>query len=56
MDAGRKVEFAHPYILLQNSNGYFYKMVEQLGHSTLTSFTAIVQQCYEDQNNAETGQ
>lgn len=31
LDAGKMVEFAHPYCLLQNINGYFYKMVEQTG-------------------------
>lgn len=29
MDAGTMVEFDHPYNLLQNKEGLFYKMVEQ---------------------------
>lgn len=33
MDAGLLVEFDHPFILLQNKNGYLYKMVEQTGQS-----------------------
>lgn len=33
MDAGSIVEFNHPYTLLENKNGYFYKMVEQTGPS-----------------------
>lgn len=31
MDAGQSVEFAHPYLLLQNSEGFFAKLVEQTG-------------------------
>lgn len=29
MDAGEMVEFDHPFVLLNNSDGYLYKMVEQ---------------------------
>lgn len=28
MDAGRAVEFDHPNSLMNNKDGYFYKMVE----------------------------
>lgn len=31
MDDGSMVEFDHPHILLQNKNGFLYKMVEQTG-------------------------
>ncbi|XP_075235400.1 ATP-binding cassette sub-family C member 4-like [Lycorma delicatula] len=34
MDDGTVVEYDHPYILLLNRNGYFYKMVEQTGKTT----------------------
>lgn len=34
MDAGNVVEFDHPYLLLKNKSGIFYKMVEQTGSAT----------------------
>lgn len=34
MDEGTAVEFDHPYNLLTNKNGLFYKMVEKTGPTT----------------------
>jgi len=34
MDKGKVVEFDHPYNLLQNNEGVFFKMVEQTGPAT----------------------
>lgn len=34
MDKGKVVEFDHPYNLLQNKEGVFFKMVEQTGTAT----------------------
>lgn len=34
MDSGVMVEFDHPYILLQNTDGFLYKMVQQTGQTT----------------------
>lgn len=33
MEEGKLVEFDHPSVLLQNSDGYLYKMVEESGKS-----------------------
>jgi len=34
MDFGKIIEFDHSYNLLKNTDGYFYKMVEQTGKDT----------------------
>lgn len=34
MDGGTVVEFDHPFRLLKNPNGYFYKMVKQSDYNT----------------------
>jgi len=34
MDAGKMVEFDHPYNLLENTDGFLYKMVAQTGSAT----------------------
>jgi len=34
MDNGKMAEIDHPYSLLQNKEGVFYKMVEQTGPAT----------------------
>ncbi|XP_044727747.1 ATP-binding cassette sub-family C member 4-like [Chrysoperla carnea] len=38
MDAGQMVEFDHPCKLLQNENGFFYKLVQETGISLLDYF------------------
>lgn len=37
MDAGKIVEFDHPYSLLKNENGYFSKMVAEANSMQLKS-------------------
>nr|CAD7403867.1 unnamed protein product [Timema cristinae] len=44
MDAGRMVEFDHPYLLLQNKNGHFSKMVQETGKAIVDQLTRIAQE------------
>ncbi|KAK5646964.1 hypothetical protein RI129_005428 [Pyrocoelia pectoralis] len=48
MNAGRMVEFDHPYKLLENTNGTFYSMVQQTGPSMANTLTKLAKKCYED--------
>ncbi|KAG5894554.1 hypothetical protein JTB14_021536 [Gonioctena quinquepunctata] len=41
MDAGRVVEFDHPFNLLQNKNGVFHRLVEQTGISAAQNLSGI---------------
>lgn len=41
MDAGTVVEFDHPHCLLQNKNGFLYKMVEQTEQETANMLHGI---------------
>lgn len=41
MDAGTNVEYDHPFNLLQNKNGFLYKMVEQTGQTTAESLYSV---------------
>lgn len=47
MDAGRIVEFDHPYILLQNPTGYFRCLVEETG-SMLQGLEETAARSYND--------
>ncbi|CAG9840910.1 unnamed protein product [Diabrotica balteata] len=44
MDAGRVVEFDHPYNLLQNKNGVFYSLVMQTGKAAARTLMAIAEE------------
>lgn len=41
MDAGHVAEFDHPFKLLQNVQGTFYKMVEQTGPTTMAELIDV---------------
>jgi len=41
MDFGKIIEFDHPYNLLKNTDGFFYKMVEQTGKDTANFLHSI---------------
>nr|XP_023027004.1 probable multidrug resistance-associated protein lethal(2)03659 [Leptinotarsa decemlineata] len=47
MDAGRKAEFDHPHLLLQNEAGVFYSLVMQTGKATAKNLMAIAEGTYE---------
>lgn len=38
MDAGKIVEFGHPYNLLKNEDGYLFKMAKHCRHDTAGLF------------------
>lgn len=44
MDAGRLVEFSHPYELLKKTNGHFKKLIDQTGPSTADMLTEMAKQ------------
>lgn len=46
MDAGRMVEFDHPFNLLQNEDGVFYGMVQQTGKTMAESLKTIALNSY----------
>lgn len=46
MNAGTMVEFDHPHVLLQNKEGYLYKMVEQTGRAMMEALTTIAEKNY----------
>lgn len=41
MDAGRNVEFGHPYELLQREDGVFYQLVQQTGKAMADNLSKI---------------
>ncbi|XP_049853309.1 probable multidrug resistance-associated protein lethal(2)03659 isoform X1 [Schistocerca gregaria] len=52
MDAGIVVEYDHPHRLLQNNNGYLYKMVEQTGKSMMESLIKVAEESYRSQGKS----
>lgn len=50
MDYGRIVDFDHPYLLLQNHNSVFYKMVTDTGSSVKEQLTSIAKNSYEEKH------
>lgn len=47
MDAGNVAEFDHPHMLLQNTEGMFYKMVAQTGVSVMAELVAVAAKSYD---------
>lgn len=52
MDAGVAVEFDEPYLLLQNKEGVFRKMVEALGPQEFDRLFAIAKDKYKNARNS----
>lgn len=46
MDQGTIVEFNHPHILLNNSQGIFYPMVQSTGTHMSEQLKKIARNCY----------
>jgi len=44
LDSGRLEEYDEPYVLLQNRDGLFYKMVQQLGKAEAAAITERAKQ------------
>ncbi|XP_061290379.1 ATP-binding cassette sub-family C member 4-like [Bos javanicus] len=50
LDSGRLDEYGEPYVLLQNRDGLFYKMVQQLGKAKAAALTETAKQVYIKRN------
>lgn len=50
LDSGRLKEYDEPYILLQNKDSLFYKMVQQLGKGEAAALTETAKQVYFKRN------
>lgn len=46
MDSGKVAEFDHPYLLLQDEDGYFSKMVAETGPAMTQQLKLISQECF----------
>ncbi|XP_069104134.1 ATP-binding cassette sub-family C member 4-like isoform X2 [Argopecten irradians] len=47
LDEGNIVEFNQPYLLLQNEDGYFYRMVQQTGNTEADHLLEVARDCYQ---------
>ncbi|XP_003928249.2 ATP-binding cassette sub-family C member 4 isoform X1 [Saimiri boliviensis] len=50
LDSGRLKEYDEPYVLLQNKESLFYKMVQQLGKAEAAALTETAKQVYFKRN------
>lgn len=53
LDAGRLKEYGEPYILLQEKDGLFYKMVQQVGKTEAASLMETAKRVYFRKNYPE---
>lgn len=58
MEAGEMVEFGHPHVLLQNTEGNFYKMVQETGKAMAEQLHKVAEEAYKkstlEQSNSDT--
>jgi ATP-binding cassette subfamily C (CFTR/MRP) protein 4 len=50
LDAGKIIEFDKPYVLLQNNNGLFFKLVKQTGIAMATELFKAAKDAFEETN------
>nr|XP_045001464.1 ATP-binding cassette sub-family C member 4 [Jaculus jaculus] len=55
LDSGRLKEYDEPYVLLQNTESLFYKMVQQLGKGEATALTETAKEMYFKRNYPDIG-
>ncbi|PNJ78412.1 ABCC4 isoform 4 [Pongo abelii] len=55
LDSGRLKEYDEPYVLLQNKESLFYKMVQQLGKAEAAALTETAKQVYFKRNYPQIG-
>ncbi|KAI4497628.1 hypothetical protein M0802_007168 [Mischocyttarus mexicanus] len=48
LDHGEILEYDHPYTLLKNEQGYFYKMAKENGNHVMEQFVVISKQAYDN--------
>ncbi|XP_078513731.1 ATP-binding cassette sub-family C member 4 [Lissotriton helveticus] len=53
LDAGTLKEFDEPYVLLQNKESLFYKMLQQVGKAEAASLTEAAKQAHNKKNAAD---
>ncbi|XP_038673881.1 multidrug resistance-associated protein 4 [Scyliorhinus canicula] len=56
LDAGRVAEYAEPYVLLENKDSLFYKMVQHLGKAEATALIKIAKEVHLKKKSAEGAQ
>ena len=56
MDAGQAVEFGHPHELLQNKEGYFNKMLKEVGPTLEQQLRQVAKNDFEKKRTNESEQ
>jgi ABC-type transport system involved in cytochrome bd biosynthesis fused ATPase/permease subunit len=51
MDAGKMVEFGHPFELIQNENSHLRMLIDQTGPSTAQMLMGVARESYNKKSN-----